>query len=239
MSLTQNIVGDIGSKSMQVHLPLKLNKNQTLRESIADALRSSIMKGQLRPGFRLSEPALASQFGISRTPVREAFRQLDSEGFLQVIPRRGARVAPLTERDVREFYEIKAELESYAARLAAAHITDKEIDRMEMLNTQMEEANAKQDHKRVFRLHNEFHEVFLKASGNDHLFLLTRSLVSKFQRFRILLTISGKSEGSFAQHREIIHAFRERNTETAVRLVAENAIFGREVIISKILGEMA
>lgn len=222
----------------QVHLPAKLNKNQTLRESIADALRASIMQGHLKPGSRISEPALATQFGISRTPVREAFRQLDSEGFLRVIPRRGARVAPLTERDVREFYEIKAVLESYAARQAADRITDKEIDKMELVNNQMEEAHGRQDFKRLFRLHNEFHEIFIRASGNEELLQLTRSLVAKFQRFRILLTISGKSEGSFPQHREIIQAFRERNMEKAARLVAENAIFGKEVVISKILSEM-
>lgn len=223
----------------QVHLQAKFNKNQTLRESIADALRTSIMQGHLKPGSRISEPALATQFGISRTPVREAFRQLDSEGFLRVIPRRGARVAPLTERDVREFYEIKAVLESYAARLATDRITDKEIEKMELVNNQMEEAHNRQDYKRLFRLHNEFHEIFIRASGNEELLHLTRTLVGKFQRFRILLTISGKSEGSFAQHREIVRAFRERNAEQASRLVAENAIFGREVVISKILGEMA
>lgn len=222
----------------QVQFPSKLNKNQTLRESIADALRTSIMQGQLKPGHKISEPALASQFGISRTPVREAFRQLDTEGFLQVTPRRGARVAPLTERDVREFYEIKAELEGYAAKLAANKIADKELDKMEHLNNAMEEAHRNKDFKRVFKLHNEFHEVFIRASDNEQLFHLIRMLVAKFQRFRILLTISGKSEGSFGQHREIIRAFRERNPEKAEALVQENARFGKEVIVSEIIGEM-
>ncbi len=217
---------------------MKLNKNRTLRESIADALRDSIMQGQLKPGVKISEPALASQFGISRTPVREAFRQLDSEGFLQVLPRRGARVAPLSEKDVREFYEIKAELESYAARLATSRLTEKEIDRMEFLNNQMETFHREKDYKKVFNLHNEFHEVFIRAGGNEQLHHLLQMLASKFQRFRILLTIAGKSEGSIAQHREIIEAFRSKNPDKAARLVAENAIFGKEVIISEILGEM-
>lgn len=221
-----------------MQLPVKINKNQTLRESIADAIRTSIMQGTLRPGHKISEPALATQFGISRTPVREAFRQLDSEGFLQVTPRRGARVAPLTEKDVREFYEIKAELEGYAAKLATEKITDKEIEKMEQLNNQMEEAHNRQDYKRVFKLHNEFHETFMKASGNEQLYSLIKTMVGKFQRFRILLTISGKSEGSFQQHRNIIEAFRQRDPQRAQALVAENAIFGREVIISEIIGEM-
>lgn len=221
-----------------MQLSMKLNKNRTLRESIAEALRDSIMQGQLKPGVKISEPALATQFGISRTPVREAFRQLDSEGFLQVLPRRGARVAPLSEKDVREFYEIKAELESYAARLASPKLTQKDIDRMETLNNQMETGHREKDYKKVFNLHNEFHEVFIRASGNEQLHHLLQMLANKFQRFRILLTIAGKSEGSIAQHRKIIEAFRNKNPEEAARLVAENAIFGKEVIISEILGEM-
>lgn len=221
-----------------MQLSVKLNKNRTLRESIADALRDSIMQGQLKPGVKISEPALASQFGISRTPVREAFRQLDSEGFLQVLPRRGARVAPLSERDVREFYEIKAELESYAARLATPRLTEKDLERMENLNNQMEKFHHQKDYRKVFNLHNEFHEVFIKACGNEQLHHLLQMLGLKFQRFRILLTIAGKSEGSITQHREIIEAFRIKNPNEAARLVAENAIFGKEVIISEILGEM-
>lgn len=221
-----------------IHPLSKFNKNQTLRESIADALRASIMQGQLKPGTKISEPALALQYGISRTPVREALRQLDSEGFLLVLPRRGARVAPMTERDVREFYEIKAELEGYAARIACERITEKEIQKMDHLNQQMEEYHGKGDYKKVFRLHNEFHEVFLRAAANEQLTLLIKTLVQKFQRFRILLTISGKSEGSFKQHREIIAAFRAKDPSLAEALVQKNAMFGKDVMIGEILGQM-
>ncbi|MDO8528131.1 MAG: GntR family transcriptional regulator [Deltaproteobacteria bacterium] len=221
-----------------MQMPFKLNKNQTLRESIADSLRDSIIQGALKPGIKISEPALALKFGISRTPVREAFRQLDSEGFLHILPRRGARVAPISEKDVREFYDVKAVLEGHAAKLAVERLSDKELEKMESLNNQMEKSNQTKDYKKVFQLHNEFHEVFLRASGNEQLHHLIRSLVSKFQRFRILLTIAGKIEGSLAQHREIIRAFRSKNGDDASRLVSDNAIFGKEVIISEILGEM-
>lgn len=221
-----------------MQLSIKLNKNKTLRESIAEAIRTSILRGQFKPGLKISEPSLATQFGISRTPVREALRQLDSEGFLQVTPRRGARVAPLSEKDIHEFYEIKAILEGYAARLAVQKITDKEINKMEHLNQEMERADQAQDYKRVFRLHNEFHEVFLRSAGNDQLYHLIHMLVMKFQRFRILLSIAGKSEDSIAQHWDIIQAFRERDAEKAARLVAENADLGKEIIIREILSAM-
>ena len=82
----------------------KLPHHSTLREAIADQLREAILQGTLKAGEKISEPELAAKFGISRTPIREAFRQLDSEGFLQVTPRKGARIAPITEKDVAEFY---------------------------------------------------------------------------------------------------------------------------------------
>ncbi|MBI4124368.1 MAG: FCD domain-containing protein, partial [Deltaproteobacteria bacterium] len=102
----------------------------------------------------------------------------------------------------------------------------------------MEAAHHEKDYRRVFRLHNEFHEVFLHACGNEQLYHLIRALVMKFQRFRILLAIAGKSENSITQHRDIIQAFRERDVEKASRLVAENAALGREVIIGEILSAM-
>ena len=222
----------------QMQLLAKPSKNRTLRESIADSLRRSIIQGKLKPGIRISEPSLAVQFGISRTPVREALRQLDSEGFLQLTPRRGARVAPLSEKDIREFYDIKAVLEGYAARLATPRIAPKDLEKMTHCNEQMEKCHLEGDYKKVFRLHNEFHEVFLKATGNEQLSQLIRGLVTKFQRFRILLALAGKSADSITQHREIIAAFRDKNSELAARLVAQNADLGREVIIKEILGDM-
>lgn len=221
-----------------MQLQLKPNKNRTLRESIADSVRDSIMKGLFKPGLKISEPALATQFGISRTPVREAIRQLDSEGFLQVLPRRGARVASISEKDIHEFYEIKAVLEGHAAELAATRLTDRDLRKMEELNLQMEQSNWGEDYRRVFRIHNEFHEVFIRASGNEQLFQLIRMLVGKYQRFRILLTIAGKREGSVAQHWDIIKAFRERDADKASKLVQENAALGKEVMINEILRAM-
>jgi len=223
---------------MNLPLTSKLSRNATLRESIADSVREAIIQGALKPGTKLSEPELAKQFGISRTPIREAFRQLDSEGFLKIIPRRGARVVPLTEKDVVEFYEVKAVLEGHAARLAMPRLTVSDLNKMEHLNNEMERFHREGDFKGVFKLHNDFHEVFLRACGNEYLYQLLQMLISKFQRFRMLLSLTGRSEGSIAQHREIIGAFREKNIERAARLVTDNALLGREIIIGEILKQL-
>ncbi len=227
----------VTKETMQNFTP-KLPSHSTLREAIADSLREAILQGVLKSGEKISEPELAAKFGISRTPIREAFRQLDSEGFLKVIPRKGARVAPLTEKDVREFYEVKSVLEGYSARLACPRLTTKEIERMEHLNHQMVRADGDKDYKQVFRWHNEFHNVFLRACGNDHLVQLIQVLLSKFQRFRLLLALAGKSMRSVEQHQNIVEAFRKKDALLAEKLVIENAMTGKDLIIGEIMKEM-
>lgn len=213
----------------------KFDKHQTLRERIADTLRDAIIHGRVKPGEKISEPELAAKFGISRTPIREALRQLETEGFLDVSPRKGARIASITERDVSDFYELKSVLEGYAARLATPLISDKGIDKMESINDQMERLCSEKDWKQVFKLHNEFHDIFLRACGNEQLYQTITGLVKKFQRFRILLAMDGKTEGSIHQHRAIVVAFKKRDAALAEKLTADNAMFGKETIIKEVL----
>src|SRR5512135_2733066 len=107
-----------------------IEKHLTLREKILETIRDAIITGTMKPGEKVAEPELAERFGISRTPIREAFRQLESEGYLTVFPRKGAVVAAFSQRDVEEFYAIKSILEGYAARLACQNLSNREIDRL-------------------------------------------------------------------------------------------------------------
>ena len=116
---------------------------------------------QFKPGEKISESVLAEKFGISRTPVREAIRQLETEGFLTVHPRRGAVISSFTAQDVREFYELKALLEGFAVRKAIPYLTDEDIERMRDLNRQMVKFVRTGDVQSLFNAHNQFHEVFL------------------------------------------------------------------------------
>jgi DNA-binding GntR family transcriptional regulator len=182
---------------------------------------------------------VASRYGISRTPVREAFRQLAAEGFLWLTPRRGARVAYVTEKDITEFYELKSLLEGYAARLATPKLQERDLQKMEQLNDQMERYHLRGDLKRIAKIHNEFHNIFLEASGNEQLTSTLQQLVNKYQRFTILLALSGKNPEAVAQHRDIINAFRTRDAERAETLVKANALLGKELMIKDVLQSMA
>jgi DNA-binding GntR family transcriptional regulator len=209
----------------------------TLRERIVESIRNAIVNGQLQAGTRIAEPELADKFGISRTPIREAFRQLESEGFISVVPRKGAIVASLSPQDISNFYDLKMVLEGYAARCAAKTLAPADIAKMETVNRQIETASQKKDIRRVLDLHNEFHDIFLRACGNEKLHAIVQNMVMQFQRFRLILAMPGKIEGSIRQHRDIIEAFRKRDPDLAEELVRKNALYGKTLLLRELAKE--
>jgi len=209
--------------------------HRTLRERIVDSLKEAIVRGRLRPGERVAEPEVARRFGISRTPVREAFRQLESEGFLTFTPRKGAVVTPITAKDVREFYAVKGLLEGYAARLACPRMTPRDLERLKELNAQMAQAAQAEDVKGFFELDNQFHQVFHRVSGNSKLMHLIHTLVQHYVHFRIAaLSVPGRMNTSVRQHEAIIRAFKKRDADRVERLVRDNAEQGCESLVRKI-----
>src|SRR5476649_2040517 len=133
-----------------------LEKHLTLREKILENIRDAFISGTLKAGSRVSEPDLAERYGISRTPIREAFRQLESEGYLTVIPRKGALVASFSAKDVEEFYAIKSILEGYAARKACSRLSSREINKLEGINEKLREIAEEGDVRHFFKVHNSF-----------------------------------------------------------------------------------
>ncbi len=210
----------------------QMERHQTLREKILETIREAILKGNLKPGEKVAEPELAERFGISRTPIREAFRQLESEGYLTVIPRKGAVVAALSERDVEEFYAIKSILEGYAASLAAGNLTEKELERLEVVNQKLRTLANEGDVRSFYRVHNEFHEIFLKAADNVKLYELIHQLGMKFNRLRMAsLSVTGRMEISVDEHEKLLDAFRRKDGNAAENLVKKTAQIGGKVLL--------
>lgn len=212
-----------------------IERHQTLRERILETIREAILSGQLKAGEKVAEPELAERFGISRTPIREAFRQLESEGYLTVIPRKGAVVTDLSEREVEEFYSIKSILEGYAARVAAEKMSTKDYERLEAINMRLKKLAEEGDVKTFFRVHDEFHELFIRAAGNDKLFDLIGQMLRKFNRLRMAsLALPGRMEISVQEHMKILDAFRRHDGEMADNLVRKNAAYGGQVLIQSL-----
>lgn len=213
----------------------QIERHQTLREKILETIREAILKGDLKPGEKVAEPELAERFGISRTPIREAFRQLESEGYLTVIPRKGAVVAALSERDVQEFYAIKSILEGYAAELAAQNLTEKDLVKLEAINEKLKEIAKEGDVKAFYRVHNEFHDTFLRAADNSKLYELIHQLGMKFSRLRMAsLSVSGRMAISVEEHDKLLEAFRRNDGKSAESLVKKTAAIGGKVLLESL-----
>jgi DNA-binding GntR family transcriptional regulator len=209
-----------------------IEKHLTLREKILEHIRDAIISGSLKAGSRVSEPELAERYGISRTPIREAFRQLESEGYLTVIPRRGAVVSEFSQKDIEDFYAIKSILEGYAARQACNRLTDKELDRLQANNERLAELAGLKDIKAFIKVHNDFHEIFIKAADNEKLHDLITSAVTRFQRLRFMsLSLPGRMDIVIKEHAKIIEAFRCKDAEAAEMLVQKNAEYGGKVLL--------
>jgi len=215
-------------------IKVNIDNHRTLRERIVSTIRNAIINGQLKSGARIAETEFAEQFGISRTPIREAFRQLETEGFINVQPRKGAIVASFSAQDLSNFYDLKMILEGYAARLATMTLTDEEINRMNELNNMMEAACAKNDLRKALELQNEFHDTFLRVAGNDRLHQIVHVMEAQFQRFRMLLMAPGKAEGLIERQQEIVEAFRKRDSKLAEKLVQKNALYSKKNLLKEI-----
>ena len=147
--------------------PVVVNSYQPLREIVCEVLRDAIRGGVLKPGEWLKENDLADELLVSRTPVREAIRKLEQEGYVVTVPRRGAYVASVSIRDINEIFEIRSALEALACELAAERITDEEQERLERLLVAIGRAIEERDMDRIVQTDIEFHELLYQAA-RDH-----------------------------------------------------------------------
>ncbi|MGQ9531690.1 MAG: GntR family transcriptional regulator [Desulfotomaculales bacterium] len=202
---------------------LKLDQYKPLRELVFEALREAIIQGRLRPGERLMEMQLAEEMGVSRTPVREAIRKLELEGFVVMVPRKGAYVAGISSRDITDVFEIRAALEALAAGLAAERITEEELDQLERCLVGLSEAAEKGDLDAIAEADARFHDIIYRASRNARLVQMVTHLQEQIQRFRMAsLAQPGRTKTAIEEHKKIVEAIAERNAELAQVLAREH-----------------
>jgi DNA-binding GntR family transcriptional regulator len=204
-------------------LPVKLDSYKPLRELVFVSLREAIIQGQLKPGERLMELQLAEELGVSRTPVREAIRKLELEGFVVMLPRKGAYVAGITDKDITDVFEVRAALEALAAGLAAERITDRELERLERSVVQISELTEQPDLDALVQEDAQFHEIIYRASRNQRLSQILTNLQEQIQRFRLTtLSRPGRTREALEEHKQIVDAISERNVELAQKLAWEH-----------------
>jgi DNA-binding GntR family transcriptional regulator len=192
-----------------------------LRESIEE----DIATGKLLPGTHLDEITLAEQFGVSRTPIREALSQLAGEGLIEIRPRRGAVVAQVSPQRLVEMFEVMAELEAMCARLAARRITDAELLGLQSAHDGCRVAAEQRDTDAYFYANEEFHTFLYGASHNTFLAEQAQALQRKLRPYRRLqLRVRNRMQRSFEEHQGIVDALRDGDADQAVSLISNHVI---------------
>ena len=196
--------------------PIRLDSYQPLREVVCETLRDAIRKGVLKPGERLMEIQLAEELGVSRTPVREAIRKLELEGYVIMMPRRGTYVANLSIRDVNEVFEIRTSLDSLASGLAAERITDDELERLQRLLVIIGGYVEANDMDKIVETDTEFHDLLYQASRNTRLVGIIFNLREQLTRFRTTsMSFPGRLKATLEEHRRIVEAIAQGDVKEA------------------------
>jgi len=194
-------------------------------------LERQILGGGLAPGQRIIELDVSRRLRLSRSPVREALRWLVSDGLVEVHPRRGGRVSPISPRQVRDTFEVFEALESLATRLAAAHVGEREVRTFRRLLAGMGEAVAAGDVDAYFRLNARFHETIYRAAGNATLHRFLVNLGKQITRFRFAaLATPGRMARSLREHRALVAALGAGDARRATRLARASVIHARRAL---------
>lgn len=196
--------------------PICLDSYQPLREVVFETLRDAIAQGVLKPGERLMEIQIADQLGVSRTPVREAIRKLELEGYVIMMPRRGTYVSSLSIKDVNELFEIRTILDSLASGLAAERITEEELEQLQRLLLEISHGIKNKDMEKIVDADMRFHDVLYKASRNDRLVGILHNLREQLTSFRSKsMAYPGRIEATLEEHRKIVDTIAQGDVEGA------------------------
>ncbi|WP_408609586.1 GntR family transcriptional regulator [Achromobacter insolitus] len=187
---------------------------RTLPATVAGQLRERIIQGEFPPGARLNERALCDLLGVSRTPLREAFRVLAAEGLVQIEPNRGAQVVALSEANIREAFEVIGGLEAMSCRLACERATDTEIAEIRALTYEMMASHARHDLPTYFRTNREIHERISLAAHNSLLKQLYDAQNARIQNLRFVSNENRqKWDLAMREHIEMAEALEARDAD--------------------------
>lgn len=192
---------------------------KSLAEHIVEDLEEKIVDGTLKPGQRVIEENLCKSFGVSRSPVREAFQILESRGFVVREPRRGISVAKITQREAEDIYRIRASLEGLAISLTIQNKTPDFLVRLKKVHEKMIRAAAKGNFAAYQEFNEKFHDLIITTCGNQRLIQLIRNFDRQTMRYRLaVVSRPGWMDNSTKIHAELITAFETGNTESAERI---------------------
>ncbi len=202
----------MGSENLQV----SMDEFLPLRDVVFNTLRKGILTGELKPGERLMEIHLANRLGVSRTPIREAIRKLELEGLVTMIPRRGAEVAQITEKSMKDVLEVRRALDALCAELACERISEEEKQRLKESCAEFERAIKTKDATVIAKADVALHDIMVEATGNQRLVQLVNNLAEQMYRYRFeYIKDESQHERLVEEHRMIYDSILRKDCAAA------------------------
>ena len=197
---------------MQDHFELNMDEYLPLRDVVFKTLRKAILTGEIKPGERLMEIHLAKKIGVSRTPIREAIHKLEQEGLVTMIPRRGAIVAEISEKGLRDVLEVRRALDTFCAELACDRISEEEKEALKQACTDFEEAVKTGDATVIAKADVAFHDIIIGATGNERMVMTINNLAEQMYRYRFeYIKDASQHERLIKEHRALMDAIVKEN----------------------------
>lgn len=206
-------------------MELKVNMNEylPLRDVVYNTLRQAILRGELKPGERLMEIQLANKLGVSRTPVREAIRKLELDGLVLMIPRKGAEVADISEKSLKDVLEVRKALEELAVQLTCEKISKAQIAELKQAAEEFKKILKSNDITQIAEADVRFHDVIYMATDNQKLIQLLYNLREQMYRYRVeYLKRSRVYPQLIQEHEEIIRQIEKREKELAAEITCRH-----------------
>lgn len=192
---------------MDNNFELNMDQYLPLRDVVFQTLRKAILTGELKPGERLMEIHLADKLGVSRTPIREAIHKLELEGLVTMLPRRGAMVSEISENGLRDVLEVRRSLDAFCAELAAVRISDSGKEALKEAFNAFIEAVSTKDATIMAKADVAFHDIIIKATGNDRLITIINNLGEQMYRYRFeYIKDEGKRDDIMNEHRALMES---------------------------------
>lgn len=214
---------------------INTNEYLPLRDVVFHTLRDAILTGKLVPGERLMENQLADKLGVSRTPVREALRMLALENLVELVPRKGAQVLDMSEKDIVNILEVRGSLESLATSIACAKMKKEELQQLKSLEAEFEHAIDENDLERIIQLDEDFHDLIFKSTENDKLTQIYQNLRIQLYRYRMAhLKVDSSIPAVVAHHRGILRAIENHDADEGATVAHGHIKYHTEFILRSI-----
>lgn len=210
---------------MTEDLTLNMNAYLPLRDVVFHTLREAILKGELKPGERLMELQLAAKLGVSRTPIREAIRMLEQEGLAVTIPRKGAEVAKMTEKDMKDVLQVREALDELAANIACEQISQEQLEELKHTMREFEEYTKTGDLKKIAEADVLFHDIIYQATGNPKLVNMVNNLREQMYRYRVEYLKDEKNYPILVkEHSEIVEGLSKKDKAKVTAAMHEHVV---------------